>query len=132
MSKKHKWKGKGKLPKQWRTDAEISSRWWTIEEEVVKQTDTIQERFLEFHEEHPEVYRRLVELSHTAHDSGRDRWAIGNLWEILRWEYYIEGVHDSKDEFKLNDHYRSRYARLIMKNEVPLETFFEIRKLRTP
>ena len=95
-------------------------------------TKTIQERFADFHNNHHEVYRRLVALSFQAKASGQDRWAIGNLWEILRWEHEIVGLPDVDEDFKLNDHYRSRYARLIMEYNPELDGFFETRQLTSP
>lgn len=90
---------------------------------------SIQERFEDFHYRHPDVYRRLLSLSLEAKASGREQWAIGNLWEVLRWEMHIVGLPDASEEFKLNDHYRSRYARLLMETEPSLDGFFNTRKL---
>jgi hypothetical protein len=40
-------------------------------------------------------------------------------------------VGDSKEEFRLSNSYRSRYARLIMEQEADLQDFFTTRELRT-
>ena len=39
---------------------------------------------------------------------------------------------DEHSGFKLNNNYRSRYARLIMEQEADLEGVFQIRELTTP
>ncbi len=92
-------------------------------------TGTIEERFEAFHQSNPWVYRRLVELAHQLHRRGRKHLGIGMLWEVLRWSYFLE-TDDPTSDFKLNDHFRSRYARLIMDSERDLEGIFETRRLR--
>jgi len=104
----------------------------TFGDDPVVEAVTTQARFERFHTEHPIVYRRLVDLAYRVKRAGHDRWAIANLWEKLRWEIAVEGLPDSTEDFKLNDHYKSRYARLIMEREPELEGLFETRILTTP
>lgn len=103
----------------------------TFGDEPVVEAVTTQARFEKFHAAHPEVYRRLVVMSYRVKRSGRDKWAISNLWEVLRWESQIVGLPDATESFKLNDHYKSRYARRIMEREPELDGFFEVRQLTT-
>jgi hypothetical protein len=84
-----------------------------------------------FHVKHPEVYERLVALCRHARSRGRRRIGIGMLWEVLRWERILDGLPDPGEDRKLNDHYRSRYARLIMEREPDLKGIFETRALRS-
>lgn len=90
---------------------------------------TIAERFATFHALHPWVYDALVRLARDLRARGRDRVGVGMLWEVLRWSYWME-TDDPTSDFKLNDHYRSRYARLIMEREADLAGIFETRNLR--
>jgi hypothetical protein len=90
---------------------------------------SIQARFEAFHDAHPEVYDELVALARDAVRAGRSRIGVGMLWEVLRWNRTLRGVEDPSG-FKLNDHYRSRYARLIMEREHDLAGIFEVRELR--
>jgi hypothetical protein len=95
---------------------------------------TIEARFLEFHRLNPEVYAGLIALCREAKATGRERLGIRTLWEVLRWRLAgtrIGTTDDPSSDYKLNDHYHSRYARLVMQ-EPDLEGFFEIRTLRTP
>jgi hypothetical protein len=92
---------------------------------------TIQERFERFHREHPEVYKHLHRLALQWRSYGHDQCAIGMLWEVLRWQRTVEGLPDPDEDYKLNDHYRSRYARLLMEEEPLLADFFEVRELRS-
>jgi flagellar motor component MotA len=93
-------------------------------------TPTIEDRFREFHENNPQVYTSLVELAQEARERGVRRLGIELLWARLRWHYLVE-VEQGNEPFKLNDHFTSRYARLIIDNEADLADLFEIRKLRT-
>ena len=88
---------------------------------------TIQERFEDFHRRCPQVYRELVRFALEAKRHGR-RVGIRMIWERMRWYFYVERLDD--EDYKLNDHYTSRYARLIDHQEPELNGFFELRKLR--
>ena len=90
----------------------------------------IERRFYEFHGENPQVYDELVRLARRAHQFGHHRIGIRMLWEVMRWNLTIE-VDQGDDEFKLNDHYTSRYARMIMDRNSDLDGMFELRTLRS-
>jgi hypothetical protein len=104
-----------------------------VSQDAVRQARaaTIEARFQEFHAAHPEVYVKLVQLANDLVDRGWSHLGIGMLWETLRY-YTMLGSHPDEDVFRLNDHYRSRYARMIMEQERRLEGIFEIRELRAP
>ena len=93
--------------------------------------DDAESRFRSFHEKHPEVYAHLVDLCRRWRRNGRDRWSINGCFEVLRWERRIAGLPDPDEEWKLNNNYRSRYARLLMEQEPELEGIFELRVLKT-
>lgn len=57
--------------------------------------------------------------------------AIDMIFNRVRWDYSTNEVFDKPDaDFKLNDHYRAFYARVIMRREPDLASFFEVRKQR--
>lgn len=91
---------------------------------------TIQQRFALFHIENPYVYQELVRLIRQAKKRGFTKLGIKTFWEVMRWHMMLRTSHDG--DFKLNDHFTSRYARLIMKSEADLSGVFELRELRTP
>ena len=91
-------------------------------------TDSIDAAFVAFHETNPWVYSALVRLARDMQQRGRDRIGIGMLFEVLRWQHALATVDQSSD-FKLNNNYRSRYARLIMDTEPDLEGVFQLRQL---
>jgi hypothetical protein len=88
--------------------------------------DTIREAFLRFHAENPHVYMELVKLTHRAKHAGASKIGIGMLFEVLRWRHTMR---TGGDDFKLNNNYRSYYARLIMAREPGLGDIFELRRL---
>lgn len=87
---------------------------------------TIQERFIDFHARHPEVMAKLIELIREVRGRGK-KCGIRTLWEKMRWSFEIE--RDAAADFKLNDHYHSRYARLILATHPEFDGFFETRRL---
>lgn len=89
---------------------------------------SIQQAFEEFDQAHPEVYEYLVRLAFEAYRRGFRHYGIGALWERMRWHFQIEKDMDS--DFKLNNNFRSRYARKIIAQYPDLEDFFELRALR--
>lgn len=99
-------------------------------EQLSLPVSVIDARFQEFHKNNPVVYGTLVGLVRKAVDSGKNRIGIKMLWEVLRWELWIK-TNGTELDFKLNNNYTSRYARLIMKNEPELKGIFELRGLRT-
>lgn len=87
---------------------------------------TIDERFVAFHHANPWVYTALVRLARDELRYG-PRTAIDHLFSVLRWQHRR---HTEGDEFKLNNNFRSRYARLIAASEPDLADAFETRVLR--
>ncbi|MDP9269309.1 MAG: hypothetical protein M3P27_13440 [Acidobacteriota bacterium] len=85
-------------------------------------------RFEQFNADHPEVYRLLVRFCRELKDAGRSHYSVDALFHRLRWYYHVE--KRAEEPFKLNDHYTSRYARLISAQETDLANFFETRRLR--
>ena len=94
---------------------------------------TIQARFEKWHAANPQVYAKLVELARELKGKGFNKMAIGCLYEVTRWHHLKElGPLALEDGYRLNDHYRSRYARLIQEQEPDLAGVFELREIKTP
>lgn len=89
---------------------------------------SIAEQFMAFHKHNPQVYQALRHLAINLVASGRKRGSINQLFEVLRYEY---SLRTKGDEYKLNNNYRSYYARLLMNNEPALRGWFETRDLRS-
>lgn len=90
---------------------------------------TIQQRFLDYHRANPEIYRLIVFYARQAKRSGhRARYGMKVIFERVRWHVEIETL--SLDDYKLNNDFSSRYARLVMEQEPDLADFFETRELK--
>ena len=97
-------------------------------EPIEPHPDSLEAAFDEFHRRNPWVYDALVRLARDLRSRGRERVGIGMLFEVLRWQWAL-ATTDASSDFRLNNNYRSRYARLIMDNEADLDGMFETRKL---
>jgi len=90
---------------------------------------SIDDRFALFHAANPWVYGHLVKLARDLHARGHRRIGIAMLFEVLRWSYLMS-TDDPTSDFKLNNDYRSRYARKIMAEHADLADIFETRELK--
>ena len=90
---------------------------------------TIQQRFEAFHQLNPWIFDALEELAEDLIKQGRRRIGISMLWEVVRWQYARSTVDPSSD-FKANDHYHSRYVRLLIDVHPDWTDVFELRVLR--
>lgn len=82
------------------------------------------ERFLRHHEQHPAVYRALVEASRRLMQArpGR-RLSIAEVHEYVRWQLDVR----TGETPQLTNTFRPFYARLIMAREPDLAGVFELR-----
>lgn len=92
----------------------------------VRPEKSLDEQFLDFHAAHPEVYETLVKLARQALSRGLEKVGIRMLYEVARWEFIKK-----RQPIKLNDHFHSRYSRMIMGAETDLRDVFETRRLKT-
>lgn len=96
--------------------------------QLVPDRDTIEGRFMLFHLHNPGVYQRLVQMARDWKANGRTRGSINMFFEVLRYE---RGLVTKGDDFKVNNNFRSRYARMIMQDEPGLRGFFDTRELQS-
>lgn len=79
--------------------------------------------FIKFHDKHPHIFMKLVELAVTAKSKGRNKYSIAQLFEILRWHIDIEGGED----FKLPNDHKPYYARLLACYDTTFAGFFDFK-----
>ena len=89
----------------------------------------IQARFELFDREHPEVFAEIVRLATQVRARGFKRFSIRTIWERMRWTFFMKRGPD--DEFKLNDHFHSRYARKLVADHPEFAGMYETRTLRS-
>lgn len=100
---------------------------WADQAQLSFLDDPIDVRFRAFHHANPHVLTRIVELAREWQAAGHDKCSMELLFAKLRWEH---GIQTRGDAFQLNDHYTSRYARLVMELHADLDGFFHIRQTR--
>ena len=96
---------------------------------IVKAGDENGERFRRFHMDNTFVLAHLLVLARRWKSKGHSKIGIGMLFEVLRWEHGIS--RDPKEEFKLNNNYRSYYTRLIQQIAPDVADMFEIRRSKS-
>jgi hypothetical protein len=92
---------------------------------------SIQERFAQFHFDNPQVFEHLVKLTQSQYLKGSTKWGVRNLWENLRWRIHL-GHLKVQGDYQLNDHFHSRYVRLLIEKYPAYRGLFNTRHLRTP
>lgn len=96
-----------------------------------QQGESIDVSWWRFHQDHPDVYAEIAKLCRQWRARGREAWSINGVFELVRWNRRVNGIPDASEDWKLNNNYRSRYARLVMRREPDLDGIFEIRELKT-
>lgn len=89
---------------------------------------TADELFWAFHQANPEVYLELEKLSLQWFSVGHKHGSMKMFYEYLR---YNRGIQTVSEDFKLNNNYHSRYARLLIEKHPELKDFFELRELKS-
>jgi hypothetical protein len=102
---------------------------WHVPGQISLLDDPIEAQFIAFHHANPEVYDTLLVLAERWQRAGHLKVGIGMLFEIVRWERGLHLDEYDGEQFRLNNNYRSRYARLLMANNPHLAGFFETRAL---
>lgn len=85
---------------------------------------TIERRFNEFHKQNPHVYMALEDLALRAHAAGVKRLGIAALVETLRYSASLQTVGDA---YKINNNFRSLYARLLIHQHPELRGLLNLR-----
>ena len=91
------------------------------------------QRFLEFHEDNPQVLLVLLGLIRTAWMSGVRRCSIATFYELTRWNLTQEAQRTAKAEgqevsgkmYAMPNAHKAYYARLLAARYEPLAEFFE-------
>lgn len=86
------------------------------------------ERFLDFHNENPQVAQMIVSELHRAIIANIKKVSIKTIIGKIRWDMTIS-TH-SHDGFKINDAYTSLYARLILEDYPHFKSLFECREVK--
>ena len=106
---------------------EVTVDRFVVTEPELKGTRSIEERFNLFHQANPHVLEALERLTAQELTAGHHRLAIDDLFSALRWRFRTP---TSGRGWRLNNDYRSRYARLIKDRHPEWADVFETRPLK--
>ncbi len=87
---------------------------------------SLQAAFEKFHADNPRVYEVLEDLA-GAWLAEHASIGVGMLWEVMRWEL---GTRTTATDYRLNNNYRSRYARLLLARHPEWTGRIKTRELR--
>lgn len=90
---------------------------------------SIDEAFIDFHKKNPKVWETFLEQTLRAIRLKRTKISAKHLLGYIRWHVSLQ--INSKDEFKINDAYTSRYARMFAKKYPQHQDIFNYRDLRS-
>lgn len=88
--------------------------------------DSLQAQFERFDEENPQVYEVLQRLA-AKWLAEHSQVGVGMLWEVMRWQL---GVESNAEDYRLNNNYRSRYARKLLDEHPEWTGRIKTRELR--
>jgi len=88
----------------------------------------LEAKFQEFHAENPQVYTALRDRALQLRRKGWNHYGIKAIVEVVRFHRALE---TTDPDFKLNNNYSSRYARILMDEEPELAGFFQTRELKS-
>lgn len=97
----------------------------------------IQTAFETFHRAHPEIFLMIVKEADRAIRMKKKKFSVKAIGNYIRWNVFIESEQETlfnkkgdKTQFKLNDAFFSRYARLLIITYPHMKDFIEMRDLR--
>lgn len=85
------------------------------------------QRFLNYHEANPHVYKRFLELAIEMRMTGKKKYSSWFIINRIRWDFDIS---TKGDVFKINNDFIALYARMVMWNYPDLKGFFSLRGLK--
>lgn len=91
--------------------------------------DEIREAAEAFHRAHPEVWDHFVKFAFEAISAGRKHYSANAIFERIRWE--CEVTSGGQHEFRMNNSFRSIYARRFMRVYPERSGFFRTRRQRS-
>lgn len=85
---------------------------------------TRDERFADFHREHPEIWAQFKQLAELIYKKGFRRYSPDIIIHLIRWKYDSELGPNSKAVPKVNDWYTGYYADMFRTSDKRYAKFF--------
>lgn len=83
--------------------------------------------FLEYHQKHPEVYKKFVELTLQAIERGHKHFSARGILQVAR---FLHPGEIKEDGYKINNNYSPYYVRKFKIDYPQHANFFETRKTK--
>lgn len=83
-------------------------------------------KFQTFHSENPHVYEEFKALAFQMLGSGRRKYSAEAIFNVIRWHHDLSTT--TEEQFKINNNYRSIYARVLQLEHAEFEDFFASRE----
>lgn len=85
----------------------------------------LSKEFLKYHADNPHIWEAFEMFALKVARSGRKRIGSAMIYERMRWYSLFE---TKGDEFKINNNYKSDYARLFNEKYPEFDNFFPTRE----
>lgn len=89
---------------------------------------SIDQRFTDYHKDHPQVYEWFKTFALQAIDRKKGKTSAKLIVNRIRWEMNFQVIGE---DYRINDAYSSRYARLFIKDFPEYTSYLEMRELRS-
>ncbi len=86
------------------------------------------ERFKRYHRENPDVYIEFKQFAQQMRNAGRSRYSAEAIINAIRWH---RDLKTTGDVFKINNDFKSIYARLLIYYHPEFADFFQLRCIRS-
>ena len=83
--------------------------------------------FADFHRANPQVFRLFRQFAGQLRKT-QDRGSAEQVWQRIRWEVRMWTDEQFSGRFKLDNRYRSQYARLLVEVDPSFKGWFRFRK----
>lgn len=93
----------------------------------MEEYESIQERFEQCDQAHPEMYREFRVIAYDLLWRGRRHYRSKAILELIHYHRILRG-QDENEPFKINNTYSSRYARKLINEDERFSRFFELRE----
>ena len=99
-----------------------------VEDQV--EDDSIDARFARFHKANEHIFDMFRDYAFAAKDAGMNRYSADAILHRIRWNINVE-TKRAEGQPKINDHYSSRYARMLIDIYPEFDGFFILKKLKS-
>lgn len=92
---------------------------------VPREDRTIDQRFADFHQDHPEIFELFKKYAAQLYQKGFRRYSADAILHAIRWSYDVRHGPNPETPFpKVNDQFTAHYADLLRRSDTKFAKFF--------